>query len=193
MASYDLKGTDLVLVNIQEFDNGSLKAAYKTHQVKLDDISEMVLESMPSIGTTLTYVQNAFSGDADDEISAKLNSGEFTSNIIAGGFPYEVVDTFIFSADADISYLENGEELVFRNITQGNSAVYKVTGKTNQVVSVDFVSRTSKADNDEISDKDACTIEIRREVYPLNTIQSGDVKLMEKVNLDLDGLAVLPN
>ena len=192
MATYSLKGTDRVLVNIKDSD--AAEEVYVTHQLDIDKLAEQVLSSAPSIGSTLKYVQNDGSSSGDnDALSASLAEGTFTCNVVAGSFGYDIVDKFIFAAAVDMSYLVADEELIFRNITQGHSAIYKVTGNTNNVFTVDFVSRSDKITNSEIANTDSCTIEIRREVYPLNMIQgNSDVSLMETVNLDLQGLTTLP-
>ena len=194
MATYSLKGTDRVLVNIKDSD--AAEEVYVTHQLDIDKLAEQVLLSAPSIGSTLKYVQNSFPNSSDEAISASLAEGTFTSNLIGGGFTYDQVDTFIFAASADMIYLQDGEEIVFRNITLGHSAIYKVSAKTNNIVTVTFASRSEAYDSSslgEILDSDSCTIEIRREVYPLNMIQgTSDVSIMETVNLDLKGLTTLP-
>ena len=188
--AYDLKGTDKVLVNIK---NSDAAGGYKTHQMDIDTLAEQVLASAPSIGSTLKYVQNNFLSNNDEQTSGLLDEGTFTSNVVAGSSGYDIVNTFIFAAAVDMTYLIADEELIFRNITQGHSAIYKVTGNTNNVFTVDFVSRSDKITNSEIANTDSCTIEIRREVYPLNMIQgTSDVSIMETVNLDLKGLTTLP-
>ena len=195
MATYSLKGTDRVLVNIKDSD-ATTGEVYVTHQLDIDKLAEQVLSSAPSIGSTLKYVQNDDSSSDNDALSASLAEGTFTSNLIGGGFTYDQVDTFIFAASADMIYLQDGEEIVFRNITLGHSAIYKVSAKTNNIVTVTFASRSEAYDSSslgEILDSDSCTIEIRREVYPLNMIQgTSDVSIMETVNLDLKGLTTLP-
>ena len=195
MATYSLKGTDRVLVNIKDSD-ATADEVYVTHQLDIDKLAEQVLSSAPSIGSTLKYVQNDDSSSDNDALSASLAEGTFTSNLIGGGFTYDQVDTFIFAASADMIYLQVGEEIVFRNITLGHSAIYKVSAKTNNIVTVTFASRSEAYDSSslgEILDSDSCTIEIRREVYPLNMIQgTSDVSIMETVNLDLQGLTTLP-
>ena len=196
MATYSLKGTDRVLVNIKDSD--AAEEVYVTHQLDIDKLAEQVLSSAPSIGSTLKYVQNDGLSSGDNALSASLAEGTFTSNLIGGGFTYDQVDTFIFAASADMIYLQVGEEIVFRNITLGHSAIYKVSAKTNNIVTVTFASRSEAYDSSssplgEILDSDSCTIEIRREVYPLNMIQgTSDVSIMETVNLDLKGLTTLP-
>ena len=198
MATYSLKGTDRVLVNIKDSD-ATTNEVYVTHQLDIDKLAEQVLSSAPSIGSTLKYVQNDGSSSGDnDALSASLAEGTFTCNVVAGGLTYDQVDTFIFAASADMIYLQDGEEIVFRNITLGHSAIYKVSAKTNNIVTVTFASRSEAYDSSssplgEILDSDSCTIEIRREVYPLNMIQgTSDVSIMETVNLDLKGLTTLP-
>ena len=193
--AYSLKGTDRVLVNIKDSD-ATTGEVYVTHQLDIDKLAEQVLTSAPSIGSTLKYVQNDDSSSDNDALSASLAEGTFTSNVNGGGFTYDQVDTFIFAASADMIYLQDGEEIVFRNITLGHSAIYKVSAKTNNIVTVTFASRSEAYDSSslgEILDSDSCTIEIRREVYPLNMIQgTSDVSIMETVNLDLKGLTTLP-
>ena len=195
MATYSLKGTDRVLVNIKDSD-ATTGEVYVTHQLDIDKLAEQVLSSAPSIGSTLKYVQNDGLSSDNDALSASLAEGTFTSNVNGGGFTYDQVDTFIFAASADMIYLQVGEEIVFRNITLGHSAIYKVSAKTNNIVTVTFASRSEAYDSSslgEILDSDSCTIEIRREVYPLNMIQgTSDVSIMETVNLDLQGLTTLP-
>ena len=190
MATYDLKDSDRLLVNISEKDSGE----YLTHQVSLADVGEIILQNNVSGATILRYRQNDFNEPDDSKIPALLNEGEFTSNRLAGGDDYNRMDTFIFHEDADLGFLRVGEELLLRNVSKGHSAVYTVTAIVGKVIDVDYVSQTVfNAPGTDIVDRDQLTIELVRKVYPTNLLQTGSNEtLMERVNIDMDNLTELP-
>ena len=84
MATYSLKGTDRVLVNIKDSD-ATTDEVYVTHQLDIDKLAEQALSSAPSIGSTLKYVQTDGSSSGDTvALSSSLAVVTFTCNFVSG-------------------------------------------------------------------------------------------------------------